>query len=140
MHGHTQGETQLRPPLHLALQYILGCMHGASWEWGVRRHACGLDTWCAADRPPLVLTLCVLCLNRASFDGKHPMRIAKGSSVHFETSLCPLPLINIGVLDVVRHAECIHKHAAAWVHCAARQYRDMCVLVQAPRHTSVPPV
>lgn len=29
------------------------------------------------------------------------MRIAKGYSVHFETSLCPLPLINIGVLDVV---------------------------------------
>lgn len=36
---------------------------------------------------------------RASFDGKNPMRIAKGDSVHFETSLCPLPLINIGVLD-----------------------------------------
>jgi hypothetical protein len=30
------------------------------------------------------------------------MRIAKGDSVHFETSLCPLPLINIGVLDTVR--------------------------------------
>lgn len=29
------------------------------------------------------------------------MRIAKGYSVHFETSLCPLPLINIGALDVV---------------------------------------
>lgn len=41
---------------------------------------------------------------RASFDGKHPMRIAKGYSVHFETSLCPLPLINIGVLDTVRSA------------------------------------
>jgi hypothetical protein len=31
------------------------------------------------------------------------MRIAKGYSVHFETSLCPLPLINIGSLDVVSH-------------------------------------
>lgn len=37
---------------------------------------------------------------RASFDGKHPMRIARGCSVHYETSLCPLPLINIGSLDV----------------------------------------
>lgn len=27
------------------------------------------------------------------------MRIAKGCSVHFETSICPLPLINIGALD-----------------------------------------
>ncbi|WIA28762.1 hypothetical protein OEZ86_011295 [Tetradesmus obliquus] len=36
---------------------------------------------------------------RASFDGKHPMRIERGGSVHFQTSLCPLPLINIGSLD-----------------------------------------
>lgn len=43
--------------------------------------------------------LCQPC--RASFDGKHPMRIARGCSVHYETSLCPLPLINIGSLDVV---------------------------------------
>lgn len=38
-------------------------------------------------------------LRRASFDGKHPMRIERGGSVHFQTSLCPLPLINIGSLD-----------------------------------------
>jgi hypothetical protein len=41
--------------------------------------------------------LCYLC--SASFDGKHPMRIERGGSVHFQTSLCPLPLINIGSLD-----------------------------------------
>jgi hypothetical protein len=27
------------------------------------------------------------------------MRIERGGSVHFQTSLCPLPLINIGSLD-----------------------------------------
>jgi NAD+ kinase len=36
---------------------------------------------------------------RASFDGKHPQRIARGHAVSFTTSLCPLPLINIGQLD-----------------------------------------
>jgi NAD+ kinase len=37
---------------------------------------------------------------RASFDGKHPLRVPKESSVHFTTSLCPLPVINMNSLDV----------------------------------------
>lgn len=45
----------------------------------------------------LPLRLCWWC--RAFFDGKRPMRIARGGSVQFMTSLCPLPLINIGTLD-----------------------------------------
>lgn len=52
---------------------------------------------------------------RASFDGKHPMRIAKGYSVHFETSLCPLPLINIGSLDVVSSRRTQWAGHAAWL-------------------------
>eukprot|EP00879_Flechtneria_rotunda_P031315 GHRR01034196.1.p1 GENE.GHRR01034196.1~~GHRR01034196.1.p1 ORF type:complete len:108 (-),score=2.71 GHRR01034196.1:1288-1611(-) len=36
---------------------------------------------------------------RASFDGKFPMRIQRGSALHFQSSLCPLPLINVGTLD-----------------------------------------
>lgn len=36
---------------------------------------------------------------RASFDGKHPMRIPKNASILFTTSLCPLPVINMGNLD-----------------------------------------
>jgi NAD+ kinase len=37
---------------------------------------------------------------RASFDGKHPLRVPKESNVHFTTSLCPLPVINMNTLDV----------------------------------------
>lgn len=36
---------------------------------------------------------------RASFDGKHPMRVPRNTTVKFTTSLCPLPLINLGQLD-----------------------------------------
>ena len=36
---------------------------------------------------------------RASFDGKQTMRIHRGSAIHFTTSLCPLPLINLGNYD-----------------------------------------
>jgi hypothetical protein len=48
---------------------------------------------------PLSTGAAVVAWGRASFDGKHPMRIERGGSVHFQTSLCPLPLINIGSLD-----------------------------------------
>lgn len=36
---------------------------------------------------------------RACFDGKRQARLVKGSSVHLTTSLCPLPLVNMGKLD-----------------------------------------
>lgn len=36
---------------------------------------------------------------KASFDGKYPMRVPRETSIHFTTSLCPLPLINLGNLD-----------------------------------------
>lgn len=36
---------------------------------------------------------------RACFDGKRQARLVKGSSVHITTSLCPLPLVNMGKLD-----------------------------------------
>lgn len=36
---------------------------------------------------------------RASFDGKHPMRIGRGMVLQFTTSCCPLPLINMKTMD-----------------------------------------
>lgn len=36
---------------------------------------------------------------RASFDGKVPLRLQRGSSISFTTSLCPLPMINTSALD-----------------------------------------
>ena len=36
---------------------------------------------------------------RASFDGRHQTRLVRGSSVRMTTSLCPLPLINVGEFE-----------------------------------------
>jgi hypothetical protein len=65
----------------------------------------------------------VFCVCRASFDGKHPMRIPKGWSIHYQTSLCPLPLINIGSLDVVRAPQ-THCVTPGMVHILALMQRS----------------
>ena len=46
---------------------------------------------------------------RASFDGKHPVRVQRGGAVHFRTSSCPLPLINMGSLDADFYEGITHK-------------------------------
>ena len=38
-------------------------------------------------------------LDRASFDGRHTLRMLRDSSIRCTTSLCALPMINMGYLD-----------------------------------------
>lgn len=38
-------------------------------------------------------------IGRATFDGRHQARLVRGGSVRITTSMCPLPLINVGELD-----------------------------------------
>ncbi|KAG2433044.1 hypothetical protein HXX76_008771 [Chlamydomonas incerta] len=45
------------------------------------------------------LPTCVRSHARASFDGKRTMRVRRGTSIFFTTSLCPLPVISLGRMD-----------------------------------------
>ncbi|GLC37249.1 hypothetical protein PLESTB_001143800 [Pleodorina starrii] len=45
------------------------------------------------------LPTCARSHARASFDGKKPMRVRRGTSLFFTTSLCPLPIISLGPMD-----------------------------------------
>ncbi|GIL71406.1 hypothetical protein Vretimale_2725 [Volvox reticuliferus] len=45
------------------------------------------------------LPTCARSHARASFDGKKPMRVRRGTSLFFTTSLCPLPVISLGPMD-----------------------------------------
>ncbi|KAG2484825.1 hypothetical protein HYH03_016392 [Edaphochlamys debaryana] len=45
------------------------------------------------------LPTCARSHARASFDGKKPMRVRRGTSIFFTTSLCPLPVISLGRMD-----------------------------------------
>ena len=40
-----------------------------------------------------------LAVHRASFDGRHTLRMLRDSSIRCTTSLCALPMINMGYLD-----------------------------------------
>ncbi|EFJ48692.1 hypothetical protein VOLCADRAFT_117441 [Volvox carteri f. nagariensis] len=45
------------------------------------------------------LPTCARSHARASFDGRKPMRVRRGTSLFFTTSLCPLPVISLGPMD-----------------------------------------
>ncbi|GFR45561.1 hypothetical protein Agub_g6955 [Astrephomene gubernaculifera] len=45
------------------------------------------------------LPTCARSHARASFDGKRPMRVRRGTSLFFTASLCPLPVISLGRMD-----------------------------------------
>ncbi|KXZ51462.1 hypothetical protein GPECTOR_12g425 [Gonium pectorale] len=45
------------------------------------------------------LPTCARAHARASFDGRRPMRIRRGTSIFFTASLCPLPVISLGRMD-----------------------------------------
>jgi len=46
---------------------------------------------------------------RVSFDGKRPMRMRRDCSLTVTTSLCPLPMVNIGTLDTDWYEGITHK-------------------------------
>ncbi len=74
-----------------------------------RHHLRPLVVPCLLTHRPLVipesssicihLPTCARSHARASFDGKRPMRVRRGTSIFFTTSLCPLPVISLGRMD-----------------------------------------
>ena len=57
---------------------------------------------------------------RASFDGRHTMRMLRDSSIRCTTSQCALPMINLGYLDRDWYGEQVHLPASISVHVPAR--------------------
>lgn len=46
-----------------------------------------------------VFARALLITCRASFDGRHTMRLQRGSAIRCTTSKCALPMVSLGYLD-----------------------------------------
>ena len=57
---------------------------------------------------------------RASFDGRHTMRMLRDSSIRCTTSQCALPMINLGYLDRDWYGERVHLPASVSVVVPAK--------------------
>ena len=77
------------------------CWHHSCTVWLLGNIVCIYRFRTAHSSPPtapaLICRLCIHC--RASFDGRHTMRLPRGSAIRCTTSKCALPMVSLGYLD-----------------------------------------
>ena len=54
---------------------------------------------CLQQLEPIRWTASRAILCRASFDGRHPLRVLRGSSMRCSTSFCALPMVSLGKVE-----------------------------------------
>ena len=66
--------------------------------FGSRSHARSVSCSKALDGGQMTTANSVLAC-RASFDGRHPLRVLRGSTMRCSTSFCALPMVSLGKVE-----------------------------------------